>query len=108
MGRPVVSTAAGNLAQVLRPPRGRAVASRDPQELATAVAAELKTSRDPQRRAAIRKEIVATYGLATMADAYAALFAGNDPIPQTEDAAQAPSSSATTSSTITPSGATSR
>lgn len=74
MGRPVVSTSVGNLAEVLGPPRGRAVSGRDPAGLADAVSEELKTSRDPARRAAIRKEIVATYGLAAMADAYAALF----------------------------------
>jgi glycosyltransferase involved in cell wall biosynthesis len=74
MGRPVVATAVGNLTELLQPPRGRAVAGRDPATLAEAVRSELETSRDPARRKAIRKGIVEQHGLEGMARAYAALF----------------------------------
>lgn len=74
MGRPVVATAVGNLGELLRPPRGRAVPGRDPAHLADAVRAELETSRDPARRQAIRKGIVEQHGLEAMAHAYAELF----------------------------------
>ena len=74
MGRPVVATAVGNLPTLLRPPRGRTVSGRDPRDLAAAVLAELRDSRDPARRTKIRNGAVRDFGLATMAERYAALF----------------------------------